>query len=259
MIYPSWFISHGAPDVLLHSLPVLECWHSLSADCPIPQAILGVSAHWTTSEPVVSAATDPETLYDFRGFPPSLSEIVYPVSGAPELAHQIVECLQEAGLTCAITPHRGLDHGAWVPLSCIYPEAQIPVTQLSIQPHRDPAYHLALGRSLSSLRSQGILIIASGSMTHNLSYFGQYPLHAEPPFWVQEFDRWMEKTLQDGDLERLTHYRQLAPYAVENHPTDEHLLPLFVALGAAGESWKSKRLHSSFTYGVLSMAAFEFC
>ncbi|HBQ97012.1 MAG TPA: dioxygenase [Cyanobacteria bacterium UBA11691] len=258
MMIESLFISHGAPDVLLHQLPVVEFWRSLSSQILTPKAILVVSAHWTTSEPVVSAVPHPETIYDFRGFPPSLSEIVYPAPGAPELAHQIVQNLHQDGIACQVSEHRGLDHGAWVPLSCIVPEAQIPVTQLSIQPHRDPAYHLAIGRSLSSLRSQGILIIASGSMTHNLSYFGQYPLDAEPPLWVQDFDRWMEKTLQEGDLERLIHYRQLAPYAVENHPTDEHLLPLFVTLGAAGEPVRAKSLHSSFTYGVLSMAAFGF-
>ena len=130
---------------------------------------------------------------------------------------------------------RGLDHGAWVPLSFLFPDADIPVTQLSIQPDEDPAWHIALGRALRPLREQGVLIVGSGSISHNLSAIFKHPQNESAPEWVTEFCDWMAKEIKAGDLETLSAYRTLAPHAVQNHPTDEHLLPLFVALGAANK------------------------
>ena len=140
----------------------------------------------------------------------------------------------------------------------MYPKADIPVTQLSIQPHLTPHHHFNLGKALASLRSQNILIIASGSATHNLREFGKYSLNALPPVWVTEFSQWLSQTLEQKNIEALLDYCRLAPHASRNHPTEEHLLPLFVALGAGGERAKVVELHSSYTYGVLSMAAYAF-
>ena len=254
---PSLFLSHGAPDILLSPAAAREYWQQLGRTFPKPRGILVISAHWTTAEPVVSAAANPKTIYDFRGFPESLFQQVYPAPGAPELAEQVVSKLSESGIPCTIDRDRGLDHGAWVPLSVMYPDADIPVTQISVQPNRNSAHHLEVGRSLAGLRAEGITILASGSMTHNLGYVSQYSLNAAPPDWVLEFDDWMTRHLETGNIDALLNYRKLAPYGPKNHPTEEHLFPLFVAIGAGNEPLNAKRLHSSFTYGVLSMAAFQ--
>jgi 4,5-DOPA dioxygenase extradiol len=205
----------------------------------------------------VSLAQHPKTIYDFSGFPEQLYQLSYPAPGAPDLANRVVTLLTQAGIPCQTHPSRGLDHGAWTPLLVAYPDADIPVTQLSIQYYRDPLYHWKLGQALESLRHEGVLIIGSGSATHNLYAFGT-DYNAPPPDWVQQFDEWLAKTIAQDDWETLLHYRQLAPYAKENHPTEEHLLPLFVALGAGGQNSKGIQLHHSYTYSVFSMAAYAF-
>lgn len=163
----------------------------------------------------------------------------------------------QAGISYQSDPARGFDHGTWTPLILAYPAADIPIVQLSIQYYRDVTYHQQLGRALEPLRQQGVLIIGSGSATHNLQAFSaQY--NSAPPFWVQQFDEWLGEAIAQQDWQSLTQYRQLAPYANENHPTEEHLLPLFVALGAAGSATKGIRLHQSYTYGAFSMASYAF-
>lgn len=258
MPLPSLFISHGAPDLLLHPSPALDFLQQLGSRLGKPEAILAISAHWTAAAPIVSAAPQPETIHDFRGFPAALYELTYGAPGAPARAAQISQRLAEAGIACAVSPDRGLDHGAWTPLMAMYPEADIPVLQLSIQPDLGPAHHRQLGLALSDLRQSGLLILASGALTHNLRRLQGDTYSDDPPDWVRQFDDWVATTIAQADYDRLLHYRQIAPYAVENHPTDEHLLPLFVALGAGGSSPKGERIHSSFTYGVLSMAAYAF-
>jgi len=148
---------------------------------------------------------------------------------------------------------RGLDHGAWVPLMLMYPKADIPVAQLSLQSAKDPAWHIALGRALRPLREQGVLIVGSGSITHNLRALRSHPQGEPAPEWVTGFCDWMAEKIAAGDMDALSAYRTLAPHAVQNHPTDEHLLPLHVALGAAGDISKSQRLNSVMTYGMLAM------
>jgi 4,5-DOPA dioxygenase extradiol len=253
---PALFISHGAPDLPLQSGAVQDFLRQLHQRFPKPEAILAVSAHWTTAEPMVSTAAQPKTIYDFSGFPAALYQLTYPAAGAPELAGRVTDLLASAGLNVAEHPTRGLDHGAWVPLLLAYPAAEIPVTQLSIQPHQGPEYHLQLGRVLEPLRDQGVLILASGAVTHNLRAVD--PSLVKPPDWVTGFDAWLADAIARDDLPALLNYRQVAPYAKDNHPTDEHLLPLFVALGAGGRSVQATQLHSSYTYGVLSMAAYQF-
>lgn len=256
--FPAVFMSHGAPDLPVQASPFHDFVKQLGTQLGKPKAILVVSAHWLTRVPTVSTALQMETIHDFGGFPAELYTLQYPAPGAPELAEQVSKTLANAGLEAATHPNRGLDHGAWEPLMLMYPEADIPVTQLSLQPSQGTAYHLQLGRALAPLRQEGILILASGAVTHNLRAFGGYPLQASPPDWVQQFDEWLEEAIDRHDIHALVNYRQQAPYAQQNHPTEEHLLPLFVALGAGGVNAQAKQLHSSFTYGILSMATYSF-
>jgi 4,5-DOPA dioxygenase extradiol len=263
---PSLFISHGAPTLPLESGAVVQFLRRLGSHLSTPQAILVVSAHWETAVPTVSAAPQPATIHDFYGFPPPLYQLRYPAPGDPVLANRVQTLCNAAGISSQIDPNRGLDHGAWNPLLLIYPEAQIPVVQLSIQPHKDPNYHYHLGQALRPLREEGVLILASGGATHNLRELipaaGWSETQAEfaekPPAWVAHFDQWLSKTICRGQVEDLLHYRTLAPEAVRNHPRDEHLLPLFVAAGAGDHPNTWGQLFQGYTYGVLSMAAFRF-
>jgi 4,5-DOPA dioxygenase extradiol len=256
--FPSLFISHGSPDLPLTPSAAQDFLSQLSQQFEKPKAILVISAHWNTTHPVVSASTQPETIHDFSGFPSALYQLQYPAPGAPQLAHRVHTLLKDADFASEIVTNRGLDHGAWNPLILIYPAADIPVTQLSIQPRQDAAYHLRLGQALEPLKEEGVLILASGSATHNLREIGNYAGDSQPPFWVSEFADWLTVKAEAGDIESLINYRQIAPHAERNHPTPEHLLPLFVALGAGGKQAKAVSLHSSYTYGVLSMAALSF-
>jgi 4,5-DOPA dioxygenase extradiol len=166
--------------------------------------------------------------------------------------------LQQAGIPVQLDDTRGLDHGAWVPLSLMYPQADIPVTQLSLQADKDPAWHIALGHALRPLREQGVLIIGSGSISHNLGALFKHPQGAPVPAWVTSFCDWIAEKIEAGDIDALSAYRTLAPHAVQNHPTDEHLLPLFVALGAAGRIDTSVHLNRVMTYGMLAMDMWVF-
>ncbi len=233
---PVLFVSHGAPTLPLQPGATGALWRALG-DTVIapaaPRAILVISAHWDTATPSVSAASTPETIHDFYGFPAPLYQLQYPAPGAPALATTIATQLRANGINVDIAPDRGLDHGAWVPLMFLRPQADLPVLQLSLQSQRDPRWHYQLGQALASLRDDGVLILTSGSASHNLrEVLGRQ--HVTPPAWLQTFRAWLADHVQAGDVEALLNYRQQAPFAVHNHPTDEHLLPLFVALGAAG-------------------------
>lgn len=255
---PAIFVSHGAPDLPLRPSLARDFLQGLGQQFEKPTAILVISAHWDTTTPQVSAAASPATIHDFSGFSAELYRMTYPAPGAPHLAQQVDILLQAAGFSSTIAPHRGLDHGAWNPLLLMYPNADIPVTQLSIQSRQDAAYHLRLGQAIASLRDEGVLILASGSTTHNLWELGRYPPEGPPPAWVSDFVEWLTAKVIAGDTAALVNYRQLAPSAERNHPSPEHLLPIFVALGASGPGIKGRQLHASYTYGILSMAAFLF-
>jgi 4,5-DOPA dioxygenase extradiol len=258
MVFPSLFLSHGAPTLPLTDTPARAFLSRLGRTLGRPKAIVVISAHWETDSPEVSAVARNETIHDFHGFPRQLYELSYPAPGAPSLAAEIAELLHEADLACRIDDRRGLDHGAWVPLLLMYPAADIPVLQVSIQPHLGPAHHLRLGRALARLRGRGVLIIGSGSLTHDLSEFrGQDP-NAPSCDWADGFADWMGAALAASRTDDLLAYRRLAPRAVKNHPSEEHLLPLFTALGAAGADWRAERLHTSTTYGILRMDVVAF-
>ena len=255
---PAIFVSHGSPTLPLERCPAVDFLRGLGDSLGHPEAILVVSAHWDTARPAVSAAEHPETIYDFYGFPPELYRLRYPAPGAPQLARRAADLLATNGLKTDIDPGRGLDHGAWTSLFLMYPEADIPVTQLSIQSHLGPAHHVRLGEALRPLRDEGVLVFASGGATHNLRELSYQRGNPVPQPWVVEFNEWLADAVLSGRREDLVGYRVRAPHAVRNHPTDEHLIPLFVALGAGSPGAAAQRLHTSISSGVISMDAYRF-
>jgi 4,5-DOPA dioxygenase extradiol len=257
---PSLFVSHGAPTIVLEDCPARRFLAALGARLGRPRAVLVVSAHWATDEVSVMAASSPATVHDFYGFPPALYVLRYPASGAPALAARIAALLDAAGHRVHLDADRGYDHGAWIPMSLLYPAADVPVVQLSINPTKSAAWHWRLGRSLRPLCDEGVLIVGSGSMTHNLADFRSYRgdmAHAVEPY-AEAFSDWFAQRLAARDLEALLAWHELAPEAARAHPSDEHLLPLFVALGAAGVDWSAWRLHHGFMHGAIAMDAYLF-
>lgn len=254
------FISHGAPSLVIENSAAKTFLESYGRTLKKPRAVVIASAHFTTGQPTVSGDERPAMIYDFRGFAPELYQMVYPAPGDPLVAIKVAGLLDAAGLAPVVVRERGYDHGAWAPLMLLYPKADVPVIELSVQPHQSPAHHFAVGRALASLKDEDILVIGSGSATHNLhEYFrGGYPAAAQPPAWVTEFGDWLRDRIESGAVDDLLAYRALAPYAKENHPTDEHLLPLFIALGAAGPRARGLRIHTSHEHGVLMMDAYVF-
>lgn len=249
------FISHGAPSLVLEPGKTGDLLAALGQSLPRPEAILAVSAHWDTQQPRISTAPHPETIHDFGGFPPAMYEMQYPAQGAPELAQGVAEKLALHNIPVNIDPIRGLDHGAWVPLMLMYPDADIPVTQLSIQSHAGPRAHYALGQVLAGLQSQKVMLMCSGAITHNLHDFFTADRHAKSLHYVQAFSDWMAEKIAENDIESLLNYRKLAPGGIRAHPHEDHLMPLFVALGAAAGK-HSTRHQPETTYGFLAMDAY---
>lgn len=255
---PSLYISHGSPMTAIQPRRVGERLAELARELPRPKAIVIATAHWLARQPHVGGATRPETIHDFHGFPQALFDIQYPAKGEPALAAHVTELLDKAGLPTTLDPTQGLDHGAWVPLRLLYPDANIPVVPLSIQPQLGPAHQYAVGRALAPLRDDGVLVIGSGSITHNLHDFrAGYSGEREAPY-VRPFIEWIEHKLSEGDVPALLDYRRQAPFAERAHPTDEHLLPLFVALGAAGGDSHAQRIDAGIEYGLLAMDIYRF-
>ncbi len=255
---PALFVSHGAPTLALEPGPTRGFLAQLGSGFERPKAILSVSAHWETAAPAVSRAQRPETIHDFYGFPEALYAMRYPAPGAPALAVRAAALLADSGFSVSADEERGLDHGAWVPLMLMYPHADIPVTQLAVQSRLGPGHHWRMGEALRPLRDEGVLIIGSGSVTHNLREFGRHAHDSPPPAWVSEFNDWLHERVAAGDREALLNYRCLAPHAARNHPAEEHLLPLFAAAGAASPGIPPRRLHAAYTYGVIGMDAWHF-
>jgi 4,5-DOPA dioxygenase extradiol len=253
---PSLFLSHGSPTLALDAGETGAFWQRLAAELPRPDAVLCVSAHWMTTVPALSRAERPETIHDFYGFPEPMYAIHYDAQGAPKLADRAAELLQQVDLPVAIDPSRGLDHGAWVPMRLMYPDGDVPMTQLAVQPRRDARWHVTVGEALTPLRDEGVLIVGSGGATHNLRELVRSGGPA--PEWARAFDDWLTAAIERGDREALMEWEQKAPNAQRAHPTDEHFLPLFVALGAGGPGTHGKRIHSGWSLGGLSMAAYEF-
>lgn len=256
-MFPSLFLSHGAPTLALETeSPTHRFLASLGHRIGRPKAILMASAHWETLRPAVATTDRPATIHDFGGFPRALFEMTYPAPGAPEIAESVAELLEKEGIAVDRDFRRGLDHGAWVPLRLMYPEADIPVFQLSIQPQADPRHHFEIGQRLAPLREKGVLVIGSGSSVHNLR---RVRFNSDDiADWAIRFDDWVVEKATAGDVASLLDYRRSAPDAELAHPTDEHFLPLFVALGAGGQLPKTEVLHRHFAHGSLGHTAFAF-
>ncbi|WP_304639700.1 DODA-type extradiol aromatic ring-opening family dioxygenase [Pseudomonas sp.] len=255
--FPLLFVSHGAPMFAIEPGLAGKTLTELGRELPQPEAIVVISPHWLTRGEVrVTASASPETIHDFGGFPDALYQLSYPAPGAPALAGQVVSLLTSAGWKAQLDPNRGLDHGAWVPLLYLAPGATIPVVQVSMPMPMDTSSALKLGEALKPLREMNVLIVASGSLTHNLYEFrGAMTQGAD---YVKEFAAWTARTLQAGHTEQVVNYRHSAPASERAHPTDEHFLPLLVALGAAGESYRTRVLEGGITYGVLAMDSYLF-
>jgi len=255
---PAVFLSHGSPMHALEAGVAGRAWHALGERLGRPRAILIASAHWETARPALTGAARPQTIHDFYGFPPALYALRYPAPGAPDIAERARALLAGAGLDADVDPERGLDHGAWTPLLYAYPAADVPVLQLSLQPERGPRHHLALGAALAPLADEGVLLLGSGHLTHNLRELRSVlatDVGAAAPY-VSEFQDWVRALIAAHDYDRLADYRQLSPAGVRAHPSEEHFLPLFFALGAAGPGARAERLLDHVEGGVMAMDAY---
>ncbi|MGV8888551.1 MAG: DODA-type extradiol aromatic ring-opening family dioxygenase [Pseudomonas sp.] len=254
-MFPSLYISHGSPMLALEPGASGPALARLAAELPKPKAIIIVSAHWESNELLVSGNPQPETWHDFGGFPQALFDVQYPAPGDPQLAAEVIELLNANGLPARIDAKRPFDHGVWVPLSLMYPHADIPVVQVSLPTRGGPSLQTRVGHALASLREHGVLLIGSGSITHNLRELDWHagPESVEP--WAQAFRDWMIEKLAANDETALHDYRQQAPNAARNHPSDEHLLPLYFARGAGGNFSVT---HKGFTMGALGMDIYRF-
>ncbi|MFD1122859.1 DODA-type extradiol aromatic ring-opening family dioxygenase [Methylophilus flavus] len=248
------FVSHGAPTLALESGETGKMLSTLAASLPKPDAILVISAHWDTRVPMVSLAAHPATIHDFAGFPAALYAIQYPAPGATALANKVIALLAAHDIQAQTQADRGLDHGAWVPLSLMYPEADIPVTQLSIQSRSTPAAQFALGQALQDLHDQNVLILASGAITHNLSDFFTGQRDAAPLAYVNTFADWIADQLAAEQAQTLLNYRTENRQGIQAHPSEDHLMPLFVAAGSG--QGVPKRFTPETTYGILAMDAY---
>ncbi|HSI47659.1 MAG TPA: class III extradiol ring-cleavage dioxygenase [Ideonella sp.] len=261
---PSLYISHGSPMTALEPGAAGAFWARLGpaidAAFGRPKAILAVSAHSLTREPVLMAAPRHEAVHDFGGFPQALFDLRYPAAGAPALAQRVQALLKDAGLPVHLVDEGGLDHGIWTPLRSMYPDGDVPILPLAWPPNWTPAQLLKLGHALQPLAAEGVLVMGSGAITHNLRLFGGGARTLDAPEREESvaFRGWFQQQAQAADWAALTDYRRQAPHAAFMHPTDEHLLPWFVAAGAAGDAPAGLRLHDSVTYGHMGMDVYAF-
>lgn len=255
MTAPSLFISHGSPMFALEPGQLGPNLRAIGQSLHGIAAVLVVSPHWQTRGVRVGSSAAPETIHDFGGFPPPLYQLQYPAPGAPTLAQDAAQLLAQAGFNVALDEHRGLDHGAWVPLRYLFPDADVSVFQVSLPHDIDAAGALRLGQALAPLRERGVLVVGSGSLTHNLYEFRQT---IRDPQYAQQFVDWVRAAVAARDVAALVDYRRGAPHAERAHPTEEHYLPLLVAMGASAGSDAARLVEGGMTYGVLSMDSFAF-
>ena len=251
------FVSHGAPTMPLEDIPARDFLMKLGKSYRNIKAVLCISAHWQTIKPTLNAVDVNETTHDFYGFQPELYDIKYPVKGSPELAEHALDLIKDGGMECELDHTRGLDHGAWIPLMLMFPDAEIPVIQLSIQNNLDPMKHFNLGKLIEPLRHENILILGSGGAVHPLGYA---PLHpdAKTDQWAIDFNEWLKNAVISGNTNALMNYRNSSPYPERAHPYPDHFMPLLASIGAAGEGVNGKIIHDSWYWGDLGMGAYEF-
>jgi 4,5-DOPA dioxygenase extradiol len=266
--YPSLYLSHGSPMIAITRSPASDFLDRLGpvidATFGRPRAVVVVSPHSATRSPYVLAATRHEAIHDFGGFPPELYTQRYDAPGAPQLAADVAARLNQAGLTTQVAPQGGLDHGIWTLLKRMWPAADLPVVPLTLVPNWTPTRQWAVGQALAPLAADGVLIIGSGSTTHNLQRFFterdvsqvQFNLPVEPD--VAAFQNWIADKIATRDWAALQDYRKQAPGAARQHPTDEHWLPFYIAAGAGGEALPGQRIHASVDAGLLAMDGYAF-
>jgi 4,5-DOPA dioxygenase extradiol len=257
---PSFFIAHGAPLLAIEDNEYTQFLNELGKTLQRPKAIILFSAHWESGVQKVSKVDEYSTIYDFGGFPESLYQIQYPAKGSKEISKEIEELFTKNGVQFEVDTNRGLDHGAWVVLRMLYPEADIPVISMSVNQRLTPEEQYKIGKSLSMLREKNIVIIGSGGTVHNLRALKFNSDNGPVDNWAFEFDEWLAQYLKTWDVESLFNYYSLAPtvqYAVPPYGK-EHFVPLFYAMGAADDQKSATLLHRSYRYGNLSHSVWQF-
>ncbi|MGH8541345.1 MAG: DODA-type extradiol aromatic ring-opening family dioxygenase [Stenotrophobium sp.] len=249
--YRSIFVSHGAPTLALADHPARDFLVELGRSLPKPRAVVVISPHWQTTAFAVKQAGRFTAWHDFGGFPRELYELRYEPPGEPALAARIEAQLADQNLPTQLISDTRIDHGVWIPLMLMFPQADVPVVPVSVR-NAGPEEHLKLGRALAGL-DDGVLILGSGGAVHNLHEIS--PPGTPAPDWAMRFDDWTRERVTRSDWDELVRYRSLAPEATRAHPTEEHFMPLFVAGGAGAGA---NVLHQSFSYGGLGMAAYGF-
>ena len=258
MTNPAFFLSHGAPTMILDHSATHHFIAQLGSTLSRPDAIIITSGHWETDIPAITAGDFPKTIHDFYGFPRPLYDIEYPAPGGGRWLNEISALFADAGVPLSAERERGFDHGAWAPLKLMFPDADIPTVQLSLLSGQGAAAHFALGRLLRPLRDRNVLLIGSGSLTHNLHSAQWRNPQAAEPAWVSDFADWTERAVTGGQTDELLAYRKNAPFAAENHPTDEHLMPFFFALGAGSDDVPGRRLHTACELATIRLDAYAF-
>ncbi len=256
---PVLFVPHGAPTFALRPGDAGAAMSEFAARLPRPRAIVVISAHWETHAPTIgttAACTAGETIHDFWGFPEGLYNLDYPAAGDPAVSQEVLQAFRQAGFAARLESNRGIDHGAWIPLRPMYTAHDIPVIPVSLQSPLGPEHHFALGRALAGLPQRGVLVVASGNLTHNLRDYQLAARGSGTPAYVREFADWIWAHIGAKDIDLLIDYRAAAPHGARAHPSEEHLLPLHVALGAAGEHWRAERIYSGVEDHVLAMDSF---
>ncbi|RIX49368.1 dioxygenase [Paenibacillus nanensis] len=253
---PSYFFAHGAPSIVLEDNEYTQLLKKFKENTPKPKAIVLFSAHWEEAAQTIGAAETFETIYDFGGFQEELYRMTYPAQTDRSLAGQIQSLFAKQGIQSVIDEKRGLDHGAWAVLKLLYPEADIPVVALSVNRYLTNEQQYQIGKTLTELREQDVLIIGSGGTVHNLRRLNWRSEGIDP--WAEQFDSWLQSKLEAWDTEALFNYRELAPYAEEAVPTNEHFIPLLLAMGTGDANRQAKLLHRSYQYGNLSLSCWQF-
>ena len=253
---PSLFVGHGAPDLIFSDIPARHFLQNLGQQLSAPRGVVVVSAHWITSELQITGSSALETIHDFYGWPSELYQVQYSASGDTWLTDKLTDALYAAGFPVHSGQRKGLDHGAWVPLSLMFPKAEIPIIQLSLMQSASPEQHFQIGQALHGLRQEGVLILGSGGLVHNLKKLRPEGSPAEE--WAQAFDQWLYERMVHRVLEVLFRYASIEKHAQMAHPSDEHLVPLFLSMGAGWSGGQAHRIHQSYSYGNLSMAAYAF-
>lgn len=253
---PAYFFAHGAPSLVLERHAYTDFLAGFADGIARPKAIVLFSAHWEQTEQTIGAADAHDTIYDFSGFQEELYRITYPAVGDRKLSEDILALLAKHGIPSGFDSARGLDHGAWAVLKLIYPDADIPVVAMSVNRRLTNEEQYRIGSALAELREQDVLVIGSGGTVHNLRRLNWGAGEADA--WAEEFDRWLQGKLEAWDTEALFDYRDRAPYAQDAVPTNEHFIPLLIAMGAGSRNRKAKLLHRSYQLGSLSLSCWQF-